>query len=97
LPLLVREGVTVAQRIVETLIGRLITDEQFRTAFLANPAETLFELRSRGLELTETEAAALIETDRNLWTRAAEAINPRLHKASLVHQSISERESEHHA
>ena len=86
----------MAQRIVETLIGRLITDEQFRAAFLANPAGTLFELRSRGLELTEFEAAALIETDRDLWTRAAEAIHPRLHKASLVHQPISPKEKEHH-
>jgi hypothetical protein len=85
----------VAQRIVETLIGRLITDEQFRTAFLANPAGTLFELRSRGLELTETEAAALIDTDPVLWTRAAEAIHPRLHKASLVQQPVSQRERTH--
>jgi hypothetical protein len=96
LPLQIREGVTVAQRIVETLIGRLITDEQFRAAFLASPAETLFELRNRGLELTESEAAALLETDRALWVRAAEAIHPRLHKASLVQQPSSERESKHH-
>ena len=45
----------MAQRTVETLIGRLITDEQFRAAFLANPAATLLDLRSRGLELTDTE------------------------------------------
>ena len=86
----------MAQRIVETLIGRLITDEQFRAAFLANPAGTLLDLRSRGLELTDTESAALIDTDPALWTRAADAINPRLHKASLFTHANSESENEHH-
>ncbi|HXW08366.1 MAG TPA: Os1348 family NHLP clan protein [Vicinamibacterales bacterium] len=86
----------MAQRIVETLIGRLMTDEQFRAAFLANPAGTLLDLRSRGLELTETEAAALIDTDPALWTRAAEGIHPRLRKASLVNDPSSESEKEHH-
>ncbi len=86
----------MSQRVVEALIGRLITDEQLRAAFLANPSGTLFDLRSRGLELTDIEAAALVETDPALWIRAAEAIHPRLHKASLVQPSSSEREKEDH-
>ena len=86
----------MAQRTVEALIGRLITDEQFRAAFLGNPLGTLLDLRSRGFELTETEVAALVKTDPAMWTGAAELIDPRLHKASLITQSISEKESEQH-
>jgi len=42
----------LAQRIVETVIGRLITDEQFRAAFLAAPVGTLTGLTERGMDLT---------------------------------------------
>ena len=74
----------MAQRVVEMLIGRLIADEQFREGFLADPATTLQGLRERGLELTPIEIAALIATDPALWQRAAERLDPRLHKVSLV-------------
>ena len=64
----------MAQRIIEMLVGRLITDEQFRAEFLDNPEKTLFELCDRGLELSRTEIAALVNTDRRLRARAADAI-----------------------
>ena len=73
----------MAQRIIEMLIGRLITDEQFRREFLADPEATLLVLRERGLELSETEIAALLNTDATLWARIADGIDPRLQKASL--------------
>jgi hypothetical protein len=79
----------VAQRIVEMLIGRLITDEQFRTAFLNDAEGTLAQLCERGFELTPTEIAALVATDRSLWDHAAASIDPRLQKASLVNQPVS--------
>jgi hypothetical protein len=77
------EVVTVAQRIIEMLIGRLITDEDFRTEFLQNPEKTLISLTEHGLELSRTEVAALVSTDPTLWARAADAIDPRLQKASF--------------
>lgn len=79
----------MAQRIVEMLIGRLITDEQFRTAFLADPLGTLTGVSERGLELTPIEIAALVATDPALWKRAAERLDPRLQKASLVNNLTS--------
>jgi hypothetical protein len=75
--------VTVAQRIVEMLIGRLITDEGFRAEFLRNPVGALNAICESGLELSRTEIAALVDTDSALWSHAAEAIDPRLQKASL--------------
>jgi hypothetical protein len=75
--------VTVAQRIVEMLIGRLITDEEFRFEFLNDPEGTLKTVGERGLELSPTEVAALVKTDHAIWARTAEAIDARLQKASL--------------
>ena len=77
----------MAQRIIETVIGRLITDEQFRSDFLRNPLETLTALRDRGLDLSRTEIAALMNTDPDLWIRTAEEIDPRLQKASLTNEA----------
>jgi len=75
--------VNVAQRIIEMLIGRLITDEEFRSEFLKDPEKTLTELSEHGLELSRTEVAALVSTDPTLWSRTADAIDPRLQKASF--------------
>src|SRR5262245_17546443 len=73
----------VAQRIIEMLIGRLITDEEFRSEFLTDPERTLTELNDHGLELSRTEVAALVSTDPTLWGRTADALDPRLQKASF--------------
>jgi hypothetical protein len=83
LPFAHAKGGHVAQRIIEMLIGRLITDEQFRREFLADPETTLSALCERGLELSRTEIAALLNTDATLWARIADGIDPRLQKASL--------------
>ena len=69
------------------LIGRLITDEQFRAEFVRDPETTLLGLRDRGLELSKIEVAALVNTDPTVWARTAEAIDPRLQKASLKNQA----------
>jgi hypothetical protein len=76
----------LAQRIIEILIGRLITDEEFRVRFIENPEQTLFELSNWGLELSRTEIAALVKTDPAVWMRTADLIDPRLQKASLKNQ-----------
>jgi hypothetical protein len=73
----------VSQRLIELLIGRLITDEQFRAEFLRDPERTLHGLCERGLELSRTEMAALINTEPELWARTADAIDPRLQKVSF--------------
>ena len=74
---------TLSQRFIETLIGRLITDEEFRSEFVRDPEALLFSLCERGLQLNRTEIVALLNTDPALWTRTADALDPRLQKASL--------------
>jgi hypothetical protein len=86
----------LAHRIVELLIGRLITDEGFRAAFLANPEQTLQDLCERGLELSRTEIAALLNTHPWMWGHAAQLLDPRLQKASLEAQHDLEKEKDRH-
>lgn len=74
----------MAQRVIEMLIGRLITDERFRAEFLGAPEATLLGLAGQGFELSRTEIAALLSTDPAVWTRAAEALDPRLQKVCLT-------------
>jgi hypothetical protein len=73
----------VTQRSIEIVIGRLLTDEEFRETFLSNPHRALGDLLERGTQLTHAEIAALIGIDASLWMRVAEQIDPRLQKASL--------------
>jgi hypothetical protein len=80
------EDETVSQRIIEMLIGRLLTDERFRAEFLENPEQTLADLRGRGAELSGTEIEALLNTDPALWSRTATGLDPRLQKASLKNE-----------
>lgn len=73
----------MTQRNVEIVIGRLLTDEGFRSAFLADAEGTLKELLARGTDLNHSEIAALLAIDLKLWRRAATQIDPRLQKAQL--------------
>ena len=74
----------MAQRIIELLIGRLITDERFRDDFIAAPEATLVALAAQGLDLNHIEIAALVNTDPAAWTQAADALDPRLQKVSAA-------------
>ena len=76
-------GGMVTQRSIEMVIGRLVTDEEFRETFLSDPHRALGELLERGTHLTHAEIAALVATDSALWEQAAEQVDPRLQKISL--------------
>ena len=73
----------MAHRSIEILIGRLLTDEAFREAFLNNPRGTLKTFCEAGYELTPLEVSAFLATPRDLWSEVAEEIDPRLQKADL--------------
>jgi hypothetical protein len=73
----------MAHRSIEILIGRLITDETFRAAFLENAATTLTGFIGSGFELTPLEITAVQTTRADVWARVAERIDPRLRKASF--------------
>jgi hypothetical protein len=73
----------VAQRNIEILIGRLVTDDAFRSAFRTDAAATLTRFVESGYELTALEIVALRATSPDVWERAAEQVDPRLQKASF--------------
>ncbi len=73
----------MSQKTVQLIIGRLITDEEYRLQFLSNPLAVLTALRDQGVELTSGEIEALVRTDRALWTDAAERIDSHLQRSSF--------------
>ena len=73
----------MSQKSVQWIIGRLVTDEEYRLHFLSDPIGVLVALRDQGVELTRGEIDALVRTERALWTDAAERIDPHLHGSSL--------------
>jgi hypothetical protein len=78
-----RGNKAMSQRTVERVIGRLITDEEFRLEFTGLPEQTLADLVEQGWELTAIEVEALVQTDTRLWSDGARRINPRLQRSSL--------------
>ncbi len=64
-------------------MGRLVTDEPFRSAFAEDPRAVLEMARERGLDLTASEVAALMGTDPALWDVAADGLDPRLQRVGL--------------
>ena len=73
----------MAQRSIEILIGRLMTDEAFRFAFRRDAMTALTGFMESGYELTPVEVAALCATPASVWEQVARHIDPRLQKVSL--------------
>jgi hypothetical protein len=73
----------MSHKTVQLIVGRLITDEEYRHCFLSDPRGALTALRDQGVELTVGEIEALIRTDQALWTDAADRIDPHLQRSSF--------------
>ena len=84
----------MAQRSIEILIGRLITDEAFRCAFHRDAGATLTGFVESGYDLTAVEIAALRATPADMWGRVAERIDPRLQKASFTPTASADQKEE---
>ena len=73
----------MSQASVERIVGRLVTDEDFRRDFRGDPERVVRGLCDRGIELTRAEVAALVTLDPRTLDRFADDLDPRLQKASL--------------
>jgi len=74
---------SMSQKIVQLVIGWLLTDEDLRLRFRERPRETLVELQEQGYELTQEEIDALVRSDPDVWPLLARRIHPRLQRCSL--------------
>jgi hypothetical protein len=85
----------MSQRNVERVIGRLVTDEQFRRRFEANAVQALQEVALAGVELTDVEMRALSGLDARTVSRFADAIDPRLQKICCRAEETSDESRTH--
>jgi hypothetical protein len=81
----------MTHRNVETLIGRLITDSQFRRQFLENPRRVLAEYRAHGFELTTVENDALAGMDTQAMKAFADAVDRRIQRVELPHDASTDQ------
>jgi DNA-binding NarL/FixJ family response regulator len=80
-----REGrASVSQRGVQLVIGKLLTDPDFRQRFEAQGGECLTGLRELGGDLNAIEMAVLVETDPRVWSTMAKRIDKRLQTVGSV-------------
>src|SRR5580693_4549402 len=68
----------MSQRAIEIVVGKLVVDRGFRRTFLQWPHRSLMQLSTTGVVLSDLEVSALVATDRALWSRLAECVDPRL-------------------
>ena len=74
----------MAQRSIEILIGRLLTDEALREEFLMNTSRALQMVCEAGHELTPVEISAVLAMPSGLWPEVAKQIDPRLQNAKAI-------------
>jgi hypothetical protein len=73
----------MTQKNVEWVLGRLITDADFRESLRRRPAAALEELAAAGVELNPVERRALAAVDFSLFEEAASAVSSRLQRAGF--------------
>lgn len=71
----------MSQRVVEGLLGRLVTDREFRRMFFENPAGTCLR---ESLDLTGPELEALLALDQGYLVKFAKELDARIVRASLT-------------
>src|SRR5262245_49189087 len=74
---------------VQLVIGKLITDDAFRQHFASRGRESLAKLREQGIDLSDEEISAFLETDGRLWSAVGTLIDPRLRPGPAMEASRS--------
>jgi hypothetical protein len=71
----------MSQLAVERILGKLLTDAEFRTAFLVQPVSVSRDL---GLDLTPVELAALSRVDEEALLALAAHLDPKIVRAMTL-------------
>ncbi|MGH7372612.1 MAG: Os1348 family NHLP clan protein [Candidatus Rokuibacteriota bacterium] len=70
----------MSQRSVERTLGKMVTDEAFRTRFFTDPSRTSIEA---GLDLLPEETDALLRVPRAMLERLASCLDGRICRLSV--------------
>jgi hypothetical protein len=81
----------MTQKNVEWVLGRLITDAEFRRTFHRDPTAALEELAAEGIVLNPVERRALAAVDPRALEDMVSAVSPRLQRVSF-HPGTDETE-----
>ena len=71
----------MSQRNVEILLGKILTDEDFRRSFFPIQAASFEVAAAHGLELTPTEQSALCCLRRRRFEFIAHTLDPRISRS----------------
>jgi hypothetical protein len=77
------EVVTVTQKSVEIVIGKLASDAELRGRFRRDRLAAIRSLQEQGLELSPVEVASLVSLEADAVDALARALDPRLQKVPL--------------
>ena len=73
----------MTQKNVELVIGRLVTDADFRRLFERDPNAALELLRDGGIELNRVERQELLSLDTEAFEVLVTTVSPRLQRAGF--------------
>jgi hypothetical protein len=83
----IQEATCMSQRGVERTLGKLLTDEDFREAFFADPAAATIHI---GVELTSAEVEALGRVPMKLLTDLSQRLDGRICRVHVPTASSKE-------
>ena len=73
----------MTQKNVEMVIGRLVTDAEFRRRFVLDPGGALESLRDSGVELNRVEKEELVTLDPEAFEVLVPIVSPRLQRVGF--------------
>jgi hypothetical protein len=76
-----KAAMSMSQRAVETVLGRLITDAEFRDQFFAAPSEVC---RQHEIGLTPRETSALLQLSVQALHGLMSSLDPKIVRAAIV-------------
>ena len=66
----------MTQRCIQSVVRRIVSDEDLCDTFLSDPHRAVLDLLERDTHLTHTQIAALTALDATFWEQIAEQVEP---------------------
>jgi hypothetical protein len=79
----------MSQRNVEVLLGRILTDDEFRRSFFPVRAASFELALAQGLELTPVERSALSTLRLRRFDFIAQSLDPRISRSGVANEKFA--------